>query len=218
MARQSHGPRLWIVIAVLAAELVAAGCVSGPPPPVDERPYEDRVLADRARKDAEFKASDNRFSPVPAEKRAAFPPLAYYPVRAEYRAPAALTEIRSDPPVVIELPNTAHQLERKVKVGTLSFTLAGAPYKLSAFGERVGDVRRLWVPFRDLTSGLETYGGGRYLDLDQTATGLYDLDFNRAYNPYCVYDASWICPYPPTENRLEIAIRAGERLQETRVQ
>jgi len=47
MARQSHGPRLWIVIAVLAAELVAAGCVSGPPPPVDERPYEDRVLADR---------------------------------------------------------------------------------------------------------------------------------------------------------------------------
>jgi uncharacterized protein len=105
-----------------------------------------------------------------------------------------------------------------VKVGTLSFTLAGAPYKLSAFGERVGDVRRLWVPFRDLTSGLETYGGGRYLDLDQTATGLYDLDFNRAYNPYCVYDASWICPYPPSENRLEIAIRAGERLQEARAE
>ncbi len=218
MARQSHGLRLWIVIAVLAAELVAAGCVSGPPPPVDERPYEDRVLADRARKDAEFKASDNKFSPVPAEKRAGFPPLAYYPVRAEYRAPAALTEIRSDPPVVIELPNTAHQLERKVKVGTLSFTLAGAPYKLSAFAERVGDVQRLWVPFRDLTSGLETYGGGRYLDLDQTATGLYDLDFNRAYNPYCVYDASWICPYPPSENRLEIAIRAGERLQEARAE
>ena len=218
MARQSHGPCLGIALAVLAGALVSAGCVSGPPPPVDERPYEDRVLADRARKDAEFKAQDNRFSPVPAERRAGFPPLAYYPVRAEYRAPAALTEIRSDPPVVIELPNTAHQLERKVKVGTLSFMLAGAQYKLSAFAERVGDVQRLWVPFRDLTSGLETYGGGRYLDLDQTATGLYDLDFNRAYHPYCVYDASWICPYPPSENRLEIAIRAGERLQDGRAQ
>ena len=172
------------------------------------------MLADRARKDSEFKAPDNKFSPVPAERRASFPPLAYYPVRAEYRVPAALTEVRSNPPVVIELPNTAHQLERKVKVGTLSFTLAGAPYKLSAFAERVGDVQRLWVPFRDLTSGLETYGGGRYLDLDQTATGLYDLDFNRAYHPYCVYDPSWICPYPPSENRLEIAIRAGERLQD----
>ena len=192
--------------------------LSGPPPPVDARPVRGARARGPARKDAEFKAPDNKFSPVPAERRASFPPLAYYPVRAEYRVPAALTEIRSDPPVVIELPNTAHQLERKVKVGTLSFTLAGAPYKLSAFAERVGDVQRLWVPFRDLTSGLETYGGGRYLDLDQTPTGLYDLDFNRAYHPYCVYDPSWICPYPPSENRLEIAIRAGERLQDVRAQ
>jgi uncharacterized protein (DUF1684 family) len=206
------------MIAVLGASIAVSACVSGPPPPVDERPYEERVVADRARKDAEFRSPDNKFSPVPQERRASFPPLAYYPVRAEYRAPAALTEIRSDPPVVIELPNTAHQLERKVKVGTLSFTLFGHAYTLSAFAERVGDVQRLWVPFRDLTSGLETYAGGRYLDLDQTATGLYDLDFNRAYNPYCVYDASWVCPYPPRENRLEIAIRAGERLADGRAE
>ena len=206
----------WMVLAVAIGQVASFGCVSGPPPPVDERPYEERVLADRARKDAEFRAPDNKFSPVPADKRASFPPLAYYPVRAEYRAPAALTEVRSDPPVVIELPNTAHQIERKVKVGTLSFILAGTPLKLSAFAERVGNVQRLWVPFRDLTSGVETYGGGRYLDLDQTPTGLYDLDFNRAYNPYCVYDASWICPYPPSENRLDLAIRAGERLEDAR--
>ena len=205
-----------IAVAALSTSFTVSACVSGPPPPVDERPYEERLAADRSRKDAEFRSPDNKFSPVPPEKRASFPPLAYYPVRAEYRAPAALTEIRSDPPVVIELPNTAHQLERKVKVGTLSFTLLGQSYQLSAFAERVGDVQRLWVPFRDLTSGLETYGGGRYMDLDQTATGLYDLDFNRAYNPYCVYDPSWVCPYPPRENRLEIAIRAGERLPDAR--
>ena len=207
-----------LVAAAATVAIVLSGCTSGPPAPLDERPYEERVLSDRARKDAEFRSPDNKFSPVPQEKRAGFPALAYYPVRAEFRAPAALTEIRSDPPVVIELPNTAHQLERKVKVGTLSFTLVGNTYKLSAFAERVGDVQRLWVPFRDLTSGLETYGGGRYLDLDQTATGLYDLDFNRAYNPYCVYDASWVCPYPPRENRLEIAIRAGERLPDVRAE
>jgi uncharacterized protein (DUF1684 family) len=201
-------------IVVLGAYL--SGCASGPAPPVDERPYGDRVLADRARKDREFRSPDNKLSPVPADKRSEFPPLAYYPVRAEYRVPAALTEIRSDPPVIIELPNTAHELEQKVKVGTLSFTLSGVPYTLSAFAERAGDVQRLWVPFRDLTSGLETYGGGRYLDLDQTATGLYDLDFNRAYHPYCVYDPGWVCPYPPRENRLDVAIRAGERLQEVK--
>ena len=200
------------IVGVLIA--VASACASGPPPPVDGRPYEERISADRARKDAEFKAPDNKYSPIPADKRAAFSSLSYYPVRPEYRAPAALTEVRSNPPVVIELPNTAHQLERKVKVGTLTFTLNGATHTLSAFAESAGDVQRLWVPFRDLTSGLETYGGGRYLDLERTATGLYDLDFNRAYHPYCVYDPSWVCPYPPVENRLSIAIRAGERLPE----
>jgi uncharacterized protein len=199
---------------VVAALAAVVACTSGPPPPVDERPYEERVLADRARKDAEFRAADNEFSPIPNERRPAFPPLPYYPVRSEYRVPAVLTEVRSNPPVVIELPNSAHQIERKVKVGTLSFSLAGARYSLSAFAEDVGRIQRLWVPFRDLTSGLETYGGGRYMDLDRTATGLYDLDFNRAYHPYCVYEASWVCPYPPPENRLPIPVRAGERLPE----
>jgi uncharacterized protein (DUF1684 family) len=182
---------------------------------VDGRPYEERLTADRARKNREFQAADNKFSPIPAGKRADFAGLPYYPVRQEYRVPASLTPVRTDPPIVIELPNTAHQLERKVKVGVLSFTLAGQPYTLSAFAESAGNVQRLWVPFRDLTSGLETYGGGRYLDLDITATGLYDLDFNRAYHPYCVYDASWVCPLPPPENRLPIAVRAGERLADS---
>jgi uncharacterized protein (DUF1684 family) len=86
---------------------------------------------------------------------------------------------------------------------------------LSAFAERSSRVEQLWVPFRDLTTGIETYGGGRYLDLERTATGLYDLDFNRAYHPYCVYDTSWVCPYPPSENRLPVAIRAGERLPDS---
>jgi uncharacterized protein (DUF1684 family) len=190
----------------------AAGCTSGPPPPVDNRPYEEQVAAARTQKDADFRAAANEYSPIPAAERAAFPGLVYYPVRSEYRVPAALTEVRSNPPVVIELPNSTHEIERKIKVGTLSFTLAGTAYSLSAFAENSGEIQRLWVPFRDLTSGLETYAGGRYLDLDRTATGLYDLDFNRAYHPSCVYNPGFACPYPPSENRLPIAIRAGERL------
>ena len=71
---------------------------------------------------------------------------------------------------------------------------------------------RLFVPFADLTNGDETYKGGRFLELDQTASGLYDLDFNRAYNPSCVFNVSYICPVPPRENRIAIAIRAGEKL------
>jgi uncharacterized protein (DUF1684 family) len=201
---------------VLASLLAAAAlrCTSGPPPPSDDQPYEQRLEEARRQKDAEFKAADNEYSPIPRDRRATFTGLKYYPVSEEYRVAAALTEAVSNPPVVIALPNSAHELEQKVKVGTLAFTLNGQQLALSAFAERSGRVERLWVPFRDLTSGIETYGGGRYLDLERTATGLYDLDFNRAYHPYCVYDPSWVCPYPPKENRLPLAIRAGERLPE----
>ena len=98
------------------------------------------------------------------------------------------------------------------RVGALTFTLHGAEYSLLAFADvDASDTRHLFVPFGDLTSNKETYGGGRYLDLDRTPTGLYDLDFNRAYHPYCLYNPSFECPVPPRENRLPIAIRAGEK-------
>lgn len=196
----------------LMAVCLVIGCTSGPPKPADDRPYDEQIRSHRSQKDAEFRDPRNDYSPIPVGQRASFTGLSYYPIQPEYRVPASLTEVRSNPPVIIELANSGHQLEQKVKVGTLGFTLGGTSYVLSAFAESVGAVQRLWVPFRDLTSGIETYGGGRYLDLDRTATGLYDLDFNRAYQPYCVYDPGYVCPYPPSENRLPVAIRAGERL------
>ena len=75
-----------------------------------------------------------------------------------------------------------------------------------------GDFSRLFVPFRDQTSGEETYPAGRYLDLDVSTTGLYDLDFNRAYHPFCYFDETYDCPYPPPQNRLNTAVFAGEKL------
>ena len=198
----------------VAAVLMAAAltrCTSGPPAPVDARPYEEQIAALRALKDSDFRAADNQYSPIPPEERAAFPALPYYPIQRAYRVPAALHEVRSNPPVVIALPNSAHQIEQKIKIGSLAFSLDGREFTLSAFSENVGNVQRLWVPFRDLTSGDETYGGGRYLDLERTASGTYDLDFNRAYHPYCVYNPTYQCPYPPAENRLTVAVRAGER-------
>ena len=64
-----------------------------------------------------------------------------------------------------------------------------------------------------ITSGTETYPAGRYLDLDRNATGIYVIDFNRAYHPYCYYNLTFDCPYPPAENRLTVPIRAGERMR-----
>ena len=72
------------------------------------------------------------------------------------------------------------------------------------------------MPFGDLTNGTETYAAGRYLDLERTPTGLYEVDFNKAYHPYCYYNPTYDCPYPPPENRLPLPIRAGERIRSTR--
>ena len=202
--------RGWLLFGVLAGALVAA-CSSGPAPPTDAS-YGQGILQFRATKDASFRSGND--SPIPAAARRTFTGLAYYPVDAAYRAPSYLTEDRAAPRIVIQMETSLHQLRHMRKVGTLGFTLAGSPHTLTAFADiDARDVNRLFVPFGDLTSGTETYGGGRYLELDRTPTGLYDLDFNRAYHPFCLYNPTFDCPVPPRENRLAVMIRAGERMR-----
>jgi uncharacterized protein (DUF1684 family) len=182
---------------------VLAGCGS-------PENYAEQIAARRAETDRMMRGSPE--SPVPADKRGAFPPLLYYPIDESYRVPAALKLERGDE--VIELSTSTGKPRRMRRVGTLAFTLKGAPLTLIAFGDLDDpELRRLFVPFGDLTSGTETYQGGRYLDLDRTASGVYDLDFNRAYHPYCVFNPTYECPIPPRENRLKVPIRAGERLR-----
>ncbi len=203
--------RTWASLAALClTAALAVACTSGPPPPVDRRPYEEQVQAERAAKDQLFRTASD--SPLPAAERAAFPGLPYFPIDPAYRVPAALVVDRTGEPVVIELPTSTNERRRMLRVGTLEFTLAGQPLALTAFAENTRTLNRLFVPFGDLTNRAETYGGGRYLDLDRTATGVYTLDFNRAYHPTCVYDPTFDCPVPPRENRLEVTIPAGERL------
>jgi len=200
-----------VTVASIACLAAAGACTSGPPPPVDTRPYDQQVLAFRAEKDEAFRVGAD--SPIPEAARATFTGLAYYPVDPAYRVPASLAEDRSGPPSILELQTSTDQRRKMRRVGSLTFTLGEASYKLTAFADLdAPTMNRLFVPFADLTSGDETYRGGRYLELDRTPTGLYDLDFNRAYHPFCVYNSTYDCPIPPRENRLPVAIRAGERL------
>jgi uncharacterized protein (DUF1684 family) len=187
-----------------------AACSSGPGP-IDNTPYLDEIRATRADKDRMLRLDKD--SPLPAETRASFRGLPYFDIKPEFRVPAVLTEIRGGPPLVIELPQTDGTAEQMRKVGSLGFSLGAAKYDLTAFAE-INDrmMEGLFVPFGDLTNGRETYKGGRFLNLKRTATGMYDLDFNQAYHPYCVYNPTWICPVPPRENQLPVAIPAGERL------
>jgi uncharacterized protein (DUF1684 family) len=192
--------RRQILLALAAA--VGIGCsVADAPNAVD-------VATWRAEKDRFMRSAD---SPVPEGQRAGFPPLVYYPIDPAYSVPASLAVAPGED--ILEL-STSGGLRRKMrKIGTLQFTLKDQPLTLTAFVDATtNDVRRLFVPFGDLTNGNETYPGGRYLDLERTATGFYVVDFNRAYNPFCVFNAAYDCPYPPRENRLKVPVRAGEKL------
>jgi len=201
---------------VLIAGLGAGACTSGPQPV--ETTNDQDILAWRASKDAMFRSDadldgDGRpDSPLPPAERATFAGLRYWPIDPAYQMPAVLQENRA-PRLIIELQTSSSEMRRMQRVGTLSFALKGTPLTLTAFAEEGDrDIRRLFVPFRDLTSGTETYEGGRYLELERTSTTLYDLDFNRAYHPFCVYNINYVCPVPPPENRLGVAVEAGERL------
>jgi uncharacterized protein (DUF1684 family) len=182
--------------------VLAAACTK---PPV---PYADQIAAWHAEKDRFMKSAE---SPVPEDQRAAFPPLPYFPIDPAYRVPAVLQPAPGS--AAIEMPTSTGKRRKMRRVGTLSFTVKGQPLSVGAFVEAdQQDMRRLFVPFGDLTNGPETYPGGRYLDLERTGSGVYDLDFNRAYHPFCFFNAAYDCPYPPPESRMKVPIRAGERL------
>src|SRR5688500_6051738 len=200
-------PRIAAVGLALLLTSVVPGCTA------KEAPSTPDVATWRAEKDRYFRESPE--SPVPEEGRAACQPLPYYPIDPVYQVPAALTVAPGAE--VLELP-TSTGLRRKMrKIGALQFTLKGQTLALTAFVDAsTNDVRSLFVPFGDMTNGNETYPGGRYLDLERTATGIYDIDFNRAYHPFCVFNPAYDCPYPPRENRLALPIRAGERLRSTK--
>jgi uncharacterized protein len=191
------------VAAALAALVGPAACSAA-----REVPYEEQIAEWRAEKDRFMRSAE---SPVVERDRAAFPELPYFPTNLEYRVPAAL---RIAPPEdILEMPTSTGQRRHMRRVGTLEFTLKGEPLKLTAFADASDkELSRLFVPFSDRTNGTETYPGGRYLDLDRTATGIYDLDFNRAYHPFCLFNSTYDCPVPPRENRLTVPVRAGEKL------
>ncbi|MBM3778660.1 MAG: DUF1684 domain-containing protein [Acidimicrobiia bacterium] len=210
MRLNQHFPLLTIAL----AGALATACTSGPTPLDDTEAYIERMQQQRAQKDAFFRsaAPDN---PVPKERQDELVPLDYYPVDPDYRIPAAL-KVASEQPV-FDMPTSTGKMRKVTQVGTLSFTVKGQQLTLTAFaGEGPGgapDMRRLFLPFSDATTGEETYEAGRFLDLDRTATGIYNLDFNDAYNPYCAYNATFDCPLPPRSNRLKVPILAGEKMK-----
>jgi len=171
--------------------------------------YETRLREEREEKDRFF--AEHPQSPIPADEREAFDGLAYFPPDPDYRFELPLAEHGEKEPVSVETTQEGEQ--EYLRWGEFAFEVGGEAVALQAYKSDPGE-DRLWVPFRDDTSGEETYGAGRYLDLeaeDRTAGGDWILDLNRAYNPFCAYSDAYECPLIPMENWLDIRIEAGER-------
>ncbi len=179
----------------------------------------DALTAFRRGKDALFRTHPQ--SPIPAGERGTFPGLRYFDPDPTYRIDCRLTPDESH--AVIEIDTGGEDgIIRYRRAGRLRFRLHDQDCALTVYS-LMGYAGGLFVPFRDGTTGKETYGGGRYLfdtvkNTDalcleiQTGSSEVTIDFNYAYNASCAYDVRWACPLAPRENWLGVPVRAGEKI------
>jgi uncharacterized protein (DUF1684 family) len=169
----------------------------------------------REGRDKEFR--DKKETPLKLEDFDKFAGLNYYPVDKNFRVTATLTQTPGEK--FFQMPTSSGATKKFVKFGILKFKIRGEALTLSvyqiepAIREKFPEYADLlFVPFKDLTSRTETYGGGRYIDIRSPKGNTAILDFNLAYNPNCAYGGEkWNCPIPPSENSLNVAITAGEK-------
>ena len=176
--------------------------------------YGDAVRAFRADKDEYFRTGAR--SPLPEPARAGFAGLPYFPVNEALRFDGLRLEpYLGSEPTSFAIPTSDDRLRPAERAGTLRFEVNDVPCSLTAYTFEGGSAESVFVPFLDGTTGLESYGAGRYLDIEREDDETYVLDFNLAYHPSCVYDMKFSCPLTPSENRLPVRIEAGERLAAT---
>ncbi len=177
----------------------------------DQQAYVDSINGVRHYKDEWMVESSN--SPLKEDEREIFTGLDYYPVKLDLVFRARLYTY-SDPEI-ITIGTTTGDDREAIRYGYIDFTVDGEQARLHAYkftAHRGTELEQyIFIPFKDATSGTETYSGGRYLDVLEEYPGVVLIDFNDAYNPYCVYNERYSCPLPPRENHLSAAIRAGEK-------
>ncbi len=168
--------------------------------------YVAALAEQRDDKDHHFR--HDPYSPIPWEVRGTFSGLVYYPPTLELRLTLPLDREPAEP---IQFQTSTGDVRSYNRIGTVSFDVQGEAAALAIYEGEPGE---FFLPFRDATSGTETYGAGRYLEPIEVERGRFLVDFNLAYNPYCAYSEEYSCPLPPIENWLKVPIRAGEKVNE----
>jgi uncharacterized protein (DUF1684 family) len=169
-----------------------------------QQDYIDALEAQRAEKDAYFRR--NPYSPLEPEDRQTFSGLKYYEPDLAFQY---ILQLQPADPERITLQTNTGDEQTYNRIGTVKFEVDGEPAEAAIYQSTNDD--DLFLPFRDATSGKETYGAGRYLEPVDLGNAEVLVDFNLAYNPYCAYSPNYSCPLPPVENWLKVPIRAGEK-------
>lgn len=174
----------------------------------DGHSYSGKIADIRAKKERYLKHSESSpFNQLGVQ----FRPIAYFPINPEYRVRATLEKIKKTQRLT--LPNSDGTTAVYQKYAYAHFSLRNRKLKLLILKQiGFGDLSNIYfLGFSDETSGKESYGGGRYIDLEMGDSSHVIIDFNLAYNPYCAYTDKYVCPLPPKENILPIKISAGEK-------
>jgi uncharacterized protein (DUF1684 family) len=167
-----------------------------------------KIMDFRKQKNHYFRTSID--SPIPDKEN--FPGLNYYPPDDKYKVSANLIILRDSIPLIIKRNDGKE--ESYVRFAKAYFTIENKQFSLALLKLINNPLNEniLFIPFADKTNGVETYSGGRYMDVKFKSDKKIALDFNLAYNPYCSYNYKFSCPLPPQENYLDIEIRAGEKI------
>lgn len=181
------------------------------PDEVATQNYVDYVNIHRNEMQSYFKSDD---SPLPPDKRKHFIGIDYYPVHERYRVTAQFTPIADGE--VFRMAATGKEADVYQTAGTVTFTLDSINCTLEIYKNITLQAEQgkhaYFIPFYDRTNGVETYSGGRYLDVVIPDAQQLILDFNLTYQPYCYYNSAYSCPIPPLNNRLPLHVRAGEKM------
>lgn len=156
--------------------------------------------------------SNPETSPLLKDDLAAFESLDFFQPDSVYYIKAKFVRTPNEKP--FEMPTSTQRKPLYIKYAELHFRFNGIAHQLDVF-QNVEMARMplyrnsLFLPFTDLTSGVTTYGGGRYIDLEIPREDEVYIDFNKAYNPYCAYNHEYSCPIPPESNDLAFEVKAG---------
>ncbi len=164
----------------------------------------DSLLAHRRQKDDFFRTHSQ--SPLTPAQQALFTGLSYYDPNPDLNL--TVTVERFPQQETIQMQTTTGTVQSFLRYGQFTFLAEGQEARLTLYLADYG----FFLPFADAGAGTETYPAGRYLEPDHLGGERFQVDFNHTYNPFCAYNDGWVCPVTPPENRLKVAIRAGEKI------